>query len=509
VLTVLVFDLFGAADRTARVIPAIVGVLLVAVPPLLRGRVGAGRAALVALLLAISPTLVASSRSAHSGIIAALGLTLLLVSLIQARGEKIDLWLRGIAIGVALAAGPSVWFGLGTILIAWAVASASSRFADRLGAIELDWPPDPRTLLLGLLVAVLIASGAGISLTSLGAIFTSLSDWLSGWSPQTSIHPLTILAASLAYEPLVWLLGLIGAALCIRNRDRIGTASASWAMGAMLMIIVYPGRRPEDIIWIVIPFTYLGAVAIDAIVQGTISARARTGVLALSLAVVLLAAFAFLQIRVALQGRFAGLEFAGLSMEFLLPTLAVLLAVALSILFGMGWSWREALVSVALSGAVFAAVLSVSALTRLSFGESAAGAQELWRPQVSTEGIPLMLQTLELASEAETGFGDAVSVQVMDQIPGALAWALRDYGRPSSDQLLVGHAPVAALTPATALPESMGEAYIGQTLAVSERWGWDGVLPPEVSRWLVLGDAPVVQDRWILMVRADVFGAAE
>lgn len=509
VLTMVAFHLFGAQDETARLIPAIIGVLLVGVPFLLRGRVGVGRASLTALLLTISPTLVASSRSVQDAGMGAFGLTLLLALLLTSHGEARDPWLPAIAIGVAISAGASLWFGLSGFLFAWVLGRISARLTDLPMGIDWDWLPARRTFLIGLLFAVVIATGAGSSVTSLRALFVSLSDWLSGWSVQRPIHPLTLLTASIAYEPLIWLLGLIGAVLVLRKQDRLGTGGVWWALGAILVIIIYPGRGPEHLIWFVIPMAYLGAVALDAILQGVLSSEVRTPLLALSGAVILLTIFAFLQIRIGLQGRFAGLEFAGLSMEFLMPTLALLLALALGVLFSMGWSPRDALLSAALSGVVLSSALSLSALSRLSYGESAAGAEELWRPRASTKGILLMLETIELVSEAETGFGAAVSVQATDQVPPALVWALRDYGRPSPDELMAGLAPSVVLAPETALPAEMGQEYIGQTLAVRERWGWEGLVPPEVLRWLVLGDAPTVQDRWVLMVRADVFGEAE
>jgi uncharacterized protein (TIGR03663 family) len=66
--TALVFVLFGDSDYTARVLPALFGAALVALPFFFRGHLGRAGAVAAALLLAVSPTLLYFSRFAREDI---------------------------------------------------------------------------------------------------------------------------------------------------------------------------------------------------------------------------------------------------------------------------------------------------------------------------------------------------------------------------------------------------------------------------------------------------------
>jgi uncharacterized protein (TIGR03663 family) len=66
--TALVFVLFGDSDYTARVLPALFGAALVALPFFFRGHLGRAGALAAALLLAVSPTLLYFSRFAREDI---------------------------------------------------------------------------------------------------------------------------------------------------------------------------------------------------------------------------------------------------------------------------------------------------------------------------------------------------------------------------------------------------------------------------------------------------------
>jgi hypothetical protein len=46
--------------------------------------------------------------------------------------------------------------------------------------------------------------------------------------------------------------------------------------------------------------------------------------------------------------------------------------------------------------------------------------------------------------------------------------------------------------------------YMGQGMALKERRGWDGSLPPNLLRWFVLRSAPTELERWVLWVRMDI-----
>jgi hypothetical protein len=509
VLTAAFFSLFGASESSARLVPALFGGLLVAVPLLMRRRIGDSQAALIMLLLAISPTLVGASRSALDPVIGAFGVSLALASPFAGRGGRLEAVLLGIGGGLALASGPSVWFGLSGLLVAGVAAWIAGRVSQTQGLPAWEPAHSRMTIILALVSALVIASGAGFYFNGISTIFTAFSRWVSGWGTPEPLHPATMALAALAYEPLLCFLGLAGAAMAFRRGDRLGQASAYWAGGELVLLLLYPGRRPELIIWLAIPLAYLGGLSLRSLMAQLPRSHSRRTVILLGAACIVLAAFAFLQLRAEEQGRFAGVSLAGAPMGFVLALLAGLLAVGLIVLFGLGWSWRDALISAAGSAALVLLVLSIASLSRISFGDSAAGAKELWRPSASTAGVPRMLHTLAIASQAQTGFDSLMKVQRLDVTAPSILWALHAFPRLSTEEVLNGVTSPAVVAPEVDVPPEMERGYIGQTLALREHWGWSGALPPDTIRWLITGDAPVIQDRWLVMIRADIFGAEE
>ncbi|MFN3762340.1 MAG: hypothetical protein ACK4WK_03945, partial [Anaerolineae bacterium] len=108
---VLLFALFGGGDGLARLVPALCGVGLVLTPLLLRRYLGPWGALGSGLMLALSPTLLALSRTLDGAVPAALGVMLL----VGAVARYLDSWrsawipLGGVGLALALTAGPDAW----------------------------------------------------------------------------------------------------------------------------------------------------------------------------------------------------------------------------------------------------------------------------------------------------------------------------------------------------------------------------------------------------------------
>jgi hypothetical protein len=113
VLTSFLFFIFGSTDFMARIIPAVMGSLIVFVPFLLRGKIGKWAAVFCAYGLALDPGLVAISRQAGSPIFS---ITLLLMSAGFMNGRKMSL--AGFTFGLFLLSGQSIWFGILSLAIA-------------------------------------------------------------------------------------------------------------------------------------------------------------------------------------------------------------------------------------------------------------------------------------------------------------------------------------------------------------------------------------------------------
>ncbi len=101
--TALIFFLFGDSDVTALSSPAIFGVILAALPWLLRKELGRIGALLASAMLAISPFIVAYSRTLRHDIYLAVWILLLVIAIFRYLRDRADRWLYLAAAAEALA----------------------------------------------------------------------------------------------------------------------------------------------------------------------------------------------------------------------------------------------------------------------------------------------------------------------------------------------------------------------------------------------------------------------
>jgi len=110
----LLFWLFGAGDITARLIPALVGSIMVVVPAALIGLISRRAALAAAVLIAISPIAVELSRIASQSVIAATVTLLVVVSALRVLTDRPvwSPWLLGASAGLALVSAPGTVIAL-------------------------------------------------------------------------------------------------------------------------------------------------------------------------------------------------------------------------------------------------------------------------------------------------------------------------------------------------------------------------------------------------------------
>lgn len=506
--TALLFHLLGATESVARTIPALAGAAIVLTPLVLRKRLGLPTSLVMASLFTLSPILLTSSRMAGGDSLAAFGFTLALMLLIgHAEGVNVThiFWAAG-ALGLALAAGPVIFHGLlslGLAILLWRMRPVSERglLPESLGSKQLriaGW------IIPG--VAVAIASGLGLSFDGVAGLAESVAQWLAGWVQPGDLPALTFAAMIPVYEPLLLVFGAHGAIKSWREDDPFGRLAVLWAASAALMGVVYVSRTPGFLVWVIIPLCYLAAKSVVSIADGVMKTEAwvEFGVLTLIFAVMI--AFGYLQLVNYGSGFstvFTVLD-PGLRIWFIGGSL--LIAVLVYVFFGIGWSW--VLVRAASSTAALGTllILTVSSAWRLNTSDSTATAQELWRFEVSTPGLSLLIGSLESASLAELGRADSLDVEVRDGASPALAWALRDFERVASQE---GIPPSAVVARASASLNTLMAEYYGQVMAIHEHQDWSGALPPDPIRWWVRRNAPTFPERWIVLIRSDIASLGE
>lgn len=508
--TSLVFQLFGASDSGARVLPAVAGTLLALLPLVLRRELGEARSLGSAALLAFSPIAVAASRAAGAATIAGLGLGIVFVALVRAQAQEarsgsawtIAPWL---GLGLALASGRPGYvglMGLGSGIAAQIAFKRDPRVAPSSGAFST------RHLWIAPLVAVVVAAGAGFTPSFLPGLFGGLGEWITGWGRFGGMAAGPALATVILYEPMLALLGIAAAWSGIRRRDPVAVAAAAWLLGSLIVILAYPSRRPEDLIWIVAPLCFLAG---DALARWIERERPAEQALPLGgLASVLIILLAFAAVQFSAFGHFQGPAFTGYlpAASLWLGVGAIAIAVVITAVFGAGWSYPLAADAGAIAGMAAAGAITLASLWRLNFDPRGFGVGELYRPQASGPSLRLLVDTAETFSLASTGRSDSLPMTLPAVPPPSLAWALRRFPRSRPAFPASAGQPPVVLAPESE-PPVLGADYLGQIFLIGERWAWGGILPADPVTWMVRREGRTVPERWLLLVRADLVSLGE
>jgi uncharacterized protein (TIGR03663 family) len=265
------FFLFGTSDVVARIIPALAGLALVALPLALRTWVGGPAALGMAALAAISPTLVYASRVVSPEIvIAALALAAVasMVRLGEAsllhgtRGPAIAL---GITVGATYSAGPSAVTVLVTLTVGVALAALAApdgTVQRGLHALRREWHA---FLLAAVATAVLCFTRFLSYLPDIAGAGETLGAWW-GLLTENSDQPVQLfLMVLLVYEPVA----VVIAALA-RGRNNQGDAIAlfaGWSVAAFAIWSFSAGRGPEHAVHVVLPLVMLGGIALGRVLH--------------------------------------------------------------------------------------------------------------------------------------------------------------------------------------------------------------------------------------------------
>ena len=224
------FFLFGTSDVVARLVPALAGIAIVALPLALRRWVGGPAALGMAALAAISPTLVYASRVVSPEIvIAALALAAVacLVRLGEAglvhstRGPAIAL---GIVTGAAYAAGASAITVIVSVIVGIAVAALSvpdGTIRRGLGALRRELPA---FLLAAVATAILCFTRFLSHPSGIAGVGDTLGAWWRLLTESSGQPAALFLMALLVYEPIAVVFAI---AAVVRNRGDRGDAHRS------------------------------------------------------------------------------------------------------------------------------------------------------------------------------------------------------------------------------------------------------------------------------------------
>jgi hypothetical protein len=351
---------------------------------------------------------------------------------------------------------------------------------------------------------LLLTGGLGFALENLSTLADTLSIWLGGWRQPGVIHPLTAGVMLVVYAPLTVGFGAVGAVRAVRRTEGPSALAAAWALGGLLLLLLYPGRGGRHLAWVVLPLMFLAASEAARLIERLLDRQNTLEFLAVCTALLVMFAFAYLQIAAYAAGVGPLIDPLNANLRLLMGGGILLITALVVVFFGLGWSWRLAFNALGTAGGASLLALSIMAAWRLNFGASAYGASELWRPRAPTQNLRMLVQTIETLSQTHTGRVDAMPVDVVGDAPPELAWALRQFPQvdPGLGQDQDG-VPAYVFSDADEPPELTAD-YTGQGFQIVEAWAWRGALPPAPVRWWVRRTLPTVGEQWVLLVRLDI-----
>jgi hypothetical protein len=533
-LTAIFFFMFGATDFLARLMPALAGTALVMAPWLLRNRIGRIPALVLAFGLALDPGLVAMSRLAGGPVLAITFLAL--AGLLWLDQRRIA---AAIFAGLALLSGPSVWFGLLGLALTWAFTTVLKRGAsvqvqediedgvldgENEGMATVPAPdhiepvPDTHTepvepapaepqrrfrwqdhrdaLIWGMGTLLVVGSLFLLSPKGLPAFVMSFVESLRGWWTLSGVPLWQPLLALPAYEILPLGFGLAGAVRGTLKRDPVSIFLGIWALVALVLALLYPGKQTGDLIWALLPLWTLTAIELGH--HFDFEGVSRWELAGLMSVIISLLVFGWLNLA-GVTSMNLGSEQARMRLYLLA---AVLVLIGLSILLvRVGWSEK-----VARLGGVWSAVLTLTAFT-LAMSTGAAGVREpltveLWQPEPRTGRVDVLLKVANQISDLNAGYNAQLPLTVLGVDSPALQWLFRGWQVQYVGALAPDSKPELVISSIDKL--SLAADYRGEPIPLTEVADWDHATSSGWLKWFVYRQMPILRQDVILWVRSDL-----
>ncbi len=508
-LTNLTFGAFGASEFTARLIPALAGFLLLIVILGRKGENPPGFKLIWLGLIATSAVLISSSRTASGDILAALCVTYVLLNL-NRQSPEFPLTIDVLVVsGVGLTTGNAVFKAITGIALAFFLDRILTR--DRGRRLFGDWFTGAFLKLswIAPLTALLVLTGFGTSFVGMRGFATSLGDWMMGWSQPSGYSFLELMVILITSEPLIVLFGIIGVIRYWRSDDHSVRYAGVWAAGAGISLLIYPGRAPFDLIWIILPLAYPASQAILELIGEIGGTRSRAEIIGLLCLLITFVASGALSFVAYGTGNVVTVDPSNPNLVLFLFVALAVMGVSVLVFFGVGWSWKIVLHAAGLLLLLLGFMQGISTTWRLNYNVEGPQVSDLWWQTVPTRGLSILVETLERTAMAHTGQVDQLQIAVKAEPSASIAWALRAFQKSGREAAFGLEA-----APAILMRERGGDAelpadYVGQSLGLRVKRGWNSILPPNWIRWWVKGEVPTELETWVLWVRADVASFGE
>lgn len=515
-LTAFLFALLGASNFLARFWPALAGTLIVLAPWFVRSRLGRVPAIVLAFGLALDPALNALARQAGGPMLAIAFLVFGLAFWLEGRRN-----LAGVALGLALLAGPATWFGLAVAGLAWLLWRILARWIPvplaRPDAAEGGdaLPTAKAAEEQGRETSVAPFSGwrqpflwGALAFFSVGTLFLFSPSGLAGfaealllfvrglWLPADVPLGRTLLALP-AYAFLPLLLASVALARAWVEQDALSARLGVWALAGFLAVLVYTGRQPADLVWMILPLWALTALEVRR--HFDFSGRNPWLVAAAWTLVFVLGMIFWMAL-----ARLTTVDFANPAFRWQWVILILLPLIALTsiVLLGYGWAMDEARL-----GGMWG-LLTVLALYTLGVATGAAQVREprtyeLWYPEPRVGRLEVLAKVMDELSLMNTGAHASLSVTMLGLDAPSLVWLLRDWPLRQSAVFAPDAAPELLITSAGNEP-ALAADYRGAPFVWREMADWYQATPQLWFKWFVYRQIAVQQQDVVLWVRRDL-----
>lgn len=482
----LLFWLTRATDAATRLLPALVGTALVALPIAARDLLGRRGALVAAALLAFAPTWVHFSRAGDGAILwtaAGAGLWLAAVRYVQRRDPRAGR-LGVIALGLGILSGPGFYTALlaGVLVCLYALWYARRMSEPQHPFAALRGAATTGNLMLFGGVVVLFGSGFLANSSGLGVAADLGGEWARALNPRQTLVPwLSYPGTLVGYEFVTLALAVVGAVVGLTRRERATIYLLIWVALVLLLGTLLGHREPLWLLDALLPMVVLAARGGEFVCEQLLrSASPFDGLVALlALPIV---AFAFLQLAAYTQ--------TGQERLLVYARLAIGVLVCGAIVYAF---WVDRMVVLRAATAIILLLASGAMLritTAVAYQTGRDPREQLvWAAGSASVPSSMQVRDLEdfvaLVSSQRAGDTRLLDVAYEEALAPIAGWYLRDFSR-ALPVASVGPQPLSSALITHALPkEQWPEGYAGQRFRLRERWPSQKLSTRDRLRWLI------------------------
>jgi len=325
----------------------------------------------------------------------------------------------------------------------------------------------------------------------------SIVEFIAGWTSLPYFKSPEVLINLGVSNPFIIIFGGLGFYSSWKDGDNLVKFSFVLFTTTLVLLLVYPGRQPVDLIWLVIPL-WIGAA--KELVRLCQLVERSWPIWALAALICVLSSLNWLTLTgMVFQ---IGNQRAVLLQWGLIAASLALVLLALTIT-ASEWGWPTAKKGLALGAAGMLLIFTLSDLVQGAY-QRFGDPRSLWSDGSGAGQMDLLLATVGDVSISQTGRWDSIQGAVMDG-SDSLGWLFRDF---HNFEFVESYDPEDFLPILVTTEEDQylvpQESYRGQDFVIRTRPGWPGLIPQDWISWVAFRDGPLVNEHIILWVRGDL-----